>query len=105
NKNKACLVAYLDLATSLNGINRIEVRNSMPSIGKHKNIALKEFNIMPIRASGNKASHIEKLDHGLQKNGVKQKQAQRFFLGGYHTTEKFKGNGYRNGNMHPTRIR
>ncbi|KAL5675608.1 hypothetical protein ACJX0J_011739, partial [Zea mays] len=63
--NKACLVAYLDLATSLNGINRIEVRNSMPSIGKHKNIALKEFNRMPIRASGNKASHIEKLDHGL----------------------------------------
>jgi hypothetical protein len=27
-------------ATSLNGINIIEVRNSMPSIGKHKNIAL-----------------------------------------------------------------
>ncbi|KAL5683128.1 hypothetical protein ACJX0J_009523, partial [Zea mays] len=63
-------------ATSLNGINIIEVRNSMPSIGKHKNIALsKGFNRMslikfdpsyenrmvglasPIRASGNKASH------------------------------------------------
>ncbi|KAL5684164.1 hypothetical protein ACJX0J_010549, partial [Zea mays] len=105
NKNKACLVAYLDLATSLNGINIIEVRNSMPSIGKHKNIALsKGFNRMslikfdpsyenrmvglasPIRASGNKASH--RLDHGLQKNGVKQKQAQRFFWVGIDTTSK-----------------
>ncbi|KAL5650267.1 hypothetical protein ACJX0J_041076, partial [Zea mays] len=46
NKNKACLVAYLDLATSLNGINIIDVRNSMPSIGKHKNITL-EKRILP----------------------------------------------------------